>query len=102
MTPRETFSTALDRCLSPHVAMPQSSHVRLEWYPSGLRLHRTRVIAWTCHCRATVYELCSGGGQAFVRRILQLEDGHEIQETAPSPLKEDWALWMALLSEAAR
>jgi hypothetical protein len=49
-----------------------------------------------------VYELCAGGGQAFIRRILQLDDGHQIEETGPSSMNEAQALWMALLSGAAR
>lgn len=102
MAPQETSPIALDRCISPHVAMPQRDHLRLEWHPSGLQLTRTRTIAWTCACRATAYELCTGGGQAFIRRTIQLDGDPQIHETSPSSMKETWALWADLLSGVAR
>jgi hypothetical protein len=102
MTPQEMWTTALDQCISPHVALAERRHVRLEWHASSLRIHRTRSLAWTCDCRATVYELCAGGGQAFIRRTVQLDDGHQIHEIAPSSTKDAWELWTALLTGAAR
>lgn len=62
--------------------------MRPEWHPYGLRFHRIRVIAWTCHCRATVCESCGAGGQAFIRRAGQLDDGHQVHESNPSPPQE--------------
>ncbi|MDP9864899.1 MULTISPECIES: hypothetical protein [Streptosporangium] len=93
---------ALDECVSPHVAMLQRVHVRLVWqrpYPS---LERARPVAWTCWCRATVYELCAGGGRAFLRRTVQLDRGPDIHETSLMPLSEARATWTALLSGSAR
>ncbi|MEU8109105.1 hypothetical protein AB0C18_35905 [Nonomuraea muscovyensis] len=102
MASQETSPTGFDRCMSQHVAMPQRDHVRLEWHPSGLRFDRTRVIAWTCHCRATVYELCGAVGHAFIRRTVQLDDGHQVHETNSLSLRDTWVLWIDLLSGAAR
>ncbi|MFC7646314.1 hypothetical protein ACFQX6_41300 [Streptosporangium lutulentum] len=42
---------------------------------------RLRVIIWTCCCRATLYELCQTGGQAFIRRTLQLDGDRQVHET---------------------
>ncbi|MDP9840961.1 hypothetical protein J2853_000172 [Streptosporangium lutulentum] len=92
----------LDECLSPHVVMPQRDHIRLDWREPYPTLERARSVAWTCWCRATVYELCEGGGRAFVRRTIQLDSGHRIQETLPRPINEARVIWTALLSGSAR
>lgn len=94
--------TSLDRCMSPHVAMPQQDRTHLEWHPPEHRFNQTRTIAWTCSCRATVYELCAGGGQAFIRRTVQLDEGNRVHETSPSSIKNAWTLWASLLAGAAR
>ncbi|MEV0352943.1 hypothetical protein AB0H88_44920 [Nonomuraea sp. NPDC050680] len=57
---------------------------------------------WTCACRATVYELCEGGGQAFIRRTAQLDHKYKIHETSRWSLAEARAIWAALLSGRAR
>lgn len=92
----------LDECLSPHVVMPQRDHIRLDWRKPYPTLERARPVAWTCWCRATVYELCEGGGRAFVRRTLQLDDGHQVYETSTWSISEARAIWAALLSGSAR
>lgn len=92
----------LDECLSPHVAMAQRDHVRLDWREPHRALERVRSRRWTCACRATVYELCEGGGQAFIRRTLQLETGHQIHETHRWSIAEARAAWTELLSGRAR
>ncbi|SFI85801.1 hypothetical protein SAMN05216275_105200 [Streptosporangium canum] len=94
--------TVLEECLSPHVAMLQRDHVRLEWCAPYPVLERARSVAWTCFCRATVYELYEGAGRAFVRRTVQLDGGHEIHETAIRSIHETRAIWTGLLSGRAR
>ncbi|MEU8040264.1 hypothetical protein [Streptosporangium sp. NPDC049078] len=94
--------TLLDECLSPHVAMPQRDHIRLDWQQPYPALERARSVAWTCWCRATVYELYEGAGRAFVRRTIQLDSGHQVQETFSWPINEARAIWTALLSGRAR
>ncbi len=91
-----------DECLSPHVVLAQRDHLRLEWRRPYPALERVRPVAWTCFCRATVYELCEGGGRAFIRRIVQLDDGHEVHETSVYSIHEARAIWTALLSGRAR
>ncbi|MEV4248879.1 hypothetical protein AB0J63_36385 [Streptosporangium canum] len=59
-------------------------------------------MAWTCFCRATVYELYEGAGRAFIRRTVQLDGGHEVHETAVRLIHEARAIWMGLLSGRAR
>ncbi|MFF0309383.1 hypothetical protein ACFYSC_18310 [Streptosporangium sp. NPDC004379] len=92
----------LQECLSPHVAMAQRDHVRLDWREPYQTLERVRSTRWTCACRATVYELCEGGGRAFIRRTLQLDDGYKIHETHRWSIAEARAVWTDILSGHAR
>lgn len=94
--------TLANRCLSPHVAMAQRDRTRLDWRQPYPALERTRTVAWTCHCRATVYELCEGGGRALLRRTIQLGGRHKVHETSPLPISEVRAIWTALLFGRAR
>lgn len=89
---------AVSHCLSPHVARPQHSCERLVWRAPCRSLVRVRPVAWTCSCRATVYELCVGGGRAFLRRTVQLDGAPHIQETTPVSIAEAQATWTAVLS----
>ncbi|GAA0408273.1 hypothetical protein GCM10009530_70790 [Microbispora corallina] len=41
------------------------------------------VLAWTCDCLATVYELCQVGGQGFIRRTLQYDEASRDPRDAP-------------------
>ncbi|MFD1536855.1 hypothetical protein [Nonomuraea guangzhouensis] len=97
-----TTPTVLDECLSPHVAMVQRDHVRLEWRTPYPVLARARVVAWTCFCRTTVYELCESAGQAYIRRTVQFGREHEVHETSIRPINETRAIWTGLLSGRAR
>jgi hypothetical protein len=92
----------VSHCLSPHVAMPQREHTRLVWHDPYKGVTRVRVVAWTCECRATVYELCHSGGQGFIRRTVQLDDAPRIHETYRWPIGEANDIWRALLSGQAR
>ncbi|WP_433363247.1 hypothetical protein [Streptosporangium sp. CA-115845] len=92
----------LDECLSLHVVMAQRNHVRLEWRTPYPVLARVRPVAWTCFCRATVYELCEGGGRAFIQRTVQLDADNEVHETSVGSILEARAIWAALLSGRAR
>ncbi|MFI7052461.1 hypothetical protein ACIBLB_10440 [Streptosporangium canum] len=94
--------TLVGECLSPHVAMAQRDHIRLEWRMPYRVLERTRQVSWTCCCRATVYELCEGGGQAFLRRTVQLDGKPTVHETSPCSISEARVIWAALLSGRAR
>lgn len=87
-----------EECLSPHVAAPQKNCMRLCWHPPFKGVDRVRVLFWTCSCRAVVYELCQAGGQTFIRRTLQREDGPEVHETYRWSLTEARKVWSGLLS----
>ncbi|MDP9847735.1 hypothetical protein [Streptosporangium lutulentum] len=63
---------------------------------------RLRVIIWTCCCRATLYELCQTGGQAFIRRTLQLDGDRQVHETYRRLIRQAEEVWRALLSGEAR
>ncbi|MEU7862844.1 hypothetical protein [Nonomuraea sp. NPDC049141] len=92
---------SLEECLSPHVAMTQRDHTRLKWSKPYRTSDRIRPVDWTCACRATVYELCEGRGQAFIRRIVQFDRKQEIHETSRWSLAEARVIWAALLSGSA-
>ncbi|WP_371781501.1 hypothetical protein [Streptosporangium subroseum] len=82
--------------------MAQRDHLRLDWRAPYRALERIRPVAWTCACRATMYELCEGGGRGFIRRTVQLHGRPETHETPRWPINEARATWMALLSGRAR
>ena len=46
-----------DECLSPHWEMRQKDHLELVWHKPFEGAGRVRALAWTCDCRAIVYEL---------------------------------------------
>ncbi len=94
--------TMLETCVSPHLGMAQHGHVRLDWHAPERVLERVRPVAWTCGCRATVYELFQGGGQGFIRRTLQLDDGHQVDESHRWSIAKARVTWTALLSGKAR
>lgn len=87
-------------CLAAHVPIPQVDHARLTWMDPRLG-ERCRVIAWTCHCRSVVYELCASGGQVFLRRTVQ-GTPRTVQETGRTRMAEGQELWAAMLTGRAR
>ncbi|GLX03311.1 hypothetical protein Misp03_02380 [Microbispora sp. NBRC 16548] len=93
---------ASDECLAPHVPLAQRGHIKLAWHEPFCGSGRARILAWTCDCRATIYELCQAGGQAFIRSTLQSEPEYEMKETYRWPLREARDVWAALLSGEAR
>ncbi|MEV6866617.1 hypothetical protein AB0M44_37180 [Streptosporangium subroseum] len=92
----------VQECLSAHLTLAQRDHVRLDWRAPYRTVKRIRPVAWTCACRATVYELCEGGGQAFIRRTVQLTGKPETHETPRWSINEARVTWTALLSGRAR
>lgn len=52
--------------LSPHPAVPRSERTRLRWIEQGLG--PGRVVAYTCSCQITAYELVSCAGVYQIRR----------------------------------
>lgn len=93
---------SLDECLSPHVAMPQRNHDQVEWLTPYPVLELARPVEWTCPCRATVYELWASGGQAFIRRTVQLEGHPKVHESRVMPMREARVTWMNILTGRAR
>lgn len=91
-----------EQCLSPHVAPPHKNCMRLRWHLPFKGVDRVRVLLWTCPCKAVVYELCQAGGQVFIRRTLQHEDGSAVHETFRWSLSEACKVWSALLTGQAR
>jgi hypothetical protein len=89
-------------CVSPHVAMAQNGHARLDWSAPHHTIERARPVAWTCPCRATVYELCQGGGRAFIRRTVQLDGAPVMHETPCWSIGWTQLVWANLLCGGAR
>ena len=90
----------MKRCLAPHVGPLQAGHVLLAWIDprdDG----RRRVIAWTCDCRSVVYELCSAGGQSYLRRTVQ-GARLDVTETPRTRASEAHDLWAELLTGHVR
>ncbi|MEU6715470.1 hypothetical protein ABZ897_28735 [Nonomuraea sp. NPDC046802] len=65
---------------SLHPQPLKPGHTKLTWYEPAHRVQRIRIVLHTCECRHTVYELCTGAGQAFIRRT-DRENG-TVHETA--------------------
>jgi hypothetical protein len=66
------------------------------------RLAPVRVLAHTCECLATVYELCALGGAYFIRRTVR---GPEDVQSCDSPhtrQRKAERLWFLLLRGQAR
>ncbi|MEU7986694.1 hypothetical protein AB0B56_17680 [Streptosporangium canum] len=78
----------------------QATHERLAWLEPRSD-DRYRLIAWTCDCRAVVYELRSSGGIFFVQRIVQGRP-RTITETSRTRAAEAHKLWLAILLGQAR
>ena len=83
-------------CVSPHVATPKQGAYRLDWLPPWSS-KRVRVIAWTCYCRDTIYELCYASSRAFIRRTTT-QTRTEVHETYPLALHEAGAIWVSLIT----
>ena len=69
-----------------HVAIRAAGHEPIQWH----RIHSTpesaRVIAHTCECKATIYELCNRGGGHYIRRTTR-GPTTETHQTAPDMRK---------------
>lgn len=103
MTPAQNLrGIAIGQCASRHVRTLRKDHQRIEWAPPCDALERPRPLAWTCSCKATVYELCSSGARGFIRRTVQHHSGHVVHETHTMSINDAWTLWAALLDGAAR
>ncbi|MFE0071160.1 hypothetical protein ACFWYW_20225 [Nonomuraea sp. NPDC059023] len=92
----------LSECFSPHVAPAQERYTQIGWRGAVDREDRVRVVAWTCDCRSTVYELCHAGGQAHTRRTSRKKAEPGIHETFRWTFNDADKLWAALLRGKAR
>ncbi|GAA3645262.1 hypothetical protein GCM10022224_004810 [Nonomuraea antimicrobica] len=85
--------------MSPHLPDPEPDHTRLTWFKAR-KEPRRRTLAWTCHCDVVVHELCTAGGQAFLRRTDLATE--EVYETHRMSTRAGCAMWHALLSGLVR
>lgn len=71
--------------------------MRLVWRETSKIKERARVVAWSCHCRSAVYELCRAGGQSYIRRTDYDEKGETVYETYRWSFIKASEVWAALL-----
>ncbi|MEU0518252.1 hypothetical protein [Streptosporangium sp. NPDC006007] len=76
--------------------------MKLVWRTPYQGVARLRVIAWTCDCCSTLYELCHAGGQAFIRRTHRFNGARQVHETYRWPIRKGDGVWRALLSGEVR
>lgn len=81
----------------PHAADDES----IDWRDPLPRLGRVRVLRHTCECRARAYELCAGGGCAWIRRTDRSPTVMAVKESCPTSYREAGDLWEKLLSGEA-
>ncbi|MEV0594089.1 hypothetical protein [Nonomuraea cavernae] len=88
--------------ISPHPAVPRSGRTALWWIEQGLG--PDRVVAYTCSCRMTAYELVSCGGVYQIRRLtLPRQDVPPVSWTAERWRREEaYEWWRRLLAGQAR
>ncbi|MEV4833400.1 hypothetical protein AB0K05_02690 [Nonomuraea sp. NPDC049486] len=88
--------------ISPHPAVPRPGRTELWWIAQGVG--PGRVVAYTCSCRMTVYELVSCGGVYQIRRrTLPRRGVQPVSWTAERWRREEaheW--WRRLLAGQAR
>lgn len=85
--------------LSPHPVTPNAGAETLRWTPIAPGDVR-RVLAYTCSCRSTVFELCSLGGRLVVRRTVRHLGTTDY--AGPWSRREGEALWLRLLTGQAK
>src|ERR1044072_88412 len=100
----EDLRHPLQRSRAEHLVREalRGGHTRLDWRRPHQALARGRHVGWTWSCRGTAHERCEGGGQAFLRRTVQLDGTPEVRKTSPCSIHEAGAIWTALLSGQAR
>ncbi|WP_405084901.1 hypothetical protein [Microbispora sp. NBC_01389] len=88
--------------VSPHPAVPRPGWTRLWWIEESLG--RGRVVAHTCACQMTSYELvCCGGVYQFCRRALARHDVPPVSWTARRWwIEEAHEWWHRLLAGQSR
>ncbi|MFG6200834.1 hypothetical protein [Nonomuraea sp. JJY05] len=75
--------------------------MQLAWRKPSKAEERARVVAWSCHCRTIVYELCRAAGQSYIRRTEYDDNGESVFETYRWSFKEAAEVWAALLEGQA-
>ncbi|MFC0864635.1 hypothetical protein ACFHYQ_20295 [Sphaerimonospora cavernae] len=92
----------LNACLAPHLPPLTDEAKPLLWHASQ-QFARFSVLAWTCsEHRETWYELCSGGGMAYIRRMSGDPVKPEVSQTHAWTMTEAREVWAALLSGHVR
>ncbi|WP_405393499.1 hypothetical protein [Microbispora hainanensis] len=88
--------------VSPHPAVPRPGRTKLWWIEESLG--RGRVVAHTCACQMTSYELVRCGGlYQFRRHALARHDVPPVSWTARWWRREEaYAWWRRLLAGQAR
>ena len=100
--PPEWCADGPEKFHGPHVPVRRAGCAGIAWRRVHPPLERVRVVAHTCECRATVFELCGRGGAYLIRRTTRGPGGPVVEESAALPAKAAEDLWFRLLRGLAR
>lgn len=87
-----------DECVGTHLPPLREGHTMIDWSDPALRCSSVRVRSYTCDCVPTVYELCTAGGLAHIRRTVRWAGGKRVSESPWLPAAEAMRLWDRLLA----
>lgn len=85
----------------PHTRPRRFDAELVEWCEPIPRFQRVRVRRHTCECKPRIYELCTAGGLAWVRRTDRLKSVVKVGESPPCSFREAEELWEKLLAGRA-
>ena len=66
------------------------------------RFPRARIIKHSCRCSEPAYELCAGGGLAWVRATEWTASGVIVRESHPTGYAAAEELWLKIMDGRAR
>ncbi|GAA5054106.1 hypothetical protein HNP84_002908 [Thermocatellispora tengchongensis] len=86
---------------SLRVSCRQEEAEQIPWHEGSTRKTHVRILAHTCECEPTLYELCQAGSTFFVRRTRRGRSRSLVHETRLLEIEEAQELWEAVLSGEA-
>jgi hypothetical protein len=86
----------------PHVGPHRPDAELVDWREPEARFDRVRVKRYSCGCKARIYEFCTAGGLAWVRKTDRFEGASLVWESYPQKVDEVERLWTKLLTGQAR
>lgn len=84
----------------PHVS-PKSDAEPVDWRQPVRRFAQVRVLRHTCECAPCVYEFCTAGGLAWVRKTSRLGSSRSVLESHPDLIPKAEELWEKIMNGQA-